>query len=364
MAGQPTPISGETSVCALVPIGEREGTNPIPLVRPFILIGSRNRSHLHLVSKTISRNHACLIRREGGYCLRDLGSRTGIVVNSRRVTETQLTDGDCVEIGSFRFRYTYNGQSSDRDLSPAEELSAVLAVEGGEAVPLDGRTVLIGRRGKADVSLTDQAVSKSHALIFASDARHFIRDLGSRTGTLVNGKPAQHQPLVFGDEIKIADAIIRYQPAVAEATPVEQEPTVIQEANVLQEPTLSAEPTAVEEIEIPEEKTVAFTEDPSIGEGPTAQECESDLEPVELNAPEALAAEPEESPVAAAWSSDPTQPVQSTALALPEDVEVDGGPVPWCTPEGRPIYVRMHVTPPVLWLPTVAELFAGTKRQE
>src|SRR4029079_18912015 len=105
MPDQPAPQLGDLSVPALLPVADRQGARPISLNRPFVLIGSRNRAHLHLVSRTISRNHACLIRGERGYYLRDLASRTGIIVNGRRVKETDLHDGDSVEIGTFRFKY-------------------------------------------------------------------------------------------------------------------------------------------------------------------------------------------------------------------------------------------------------------------
>jgi hypothetical protein len=72
--------------------------------------------------------------------------------------------------------------------------------------------------------MNDSAVSNTHALIFEVNGQRFIRDLGSRTGTLVNGKPVHHQLLEFGDEIRIGNEAFRFLPAAqAQAEQIEQE---------------------------------------------------------------------------------------------------------------------------------------------
>jgi len=87
---------------------------------------------------------------------------------------------------------------------------------GGGQTPLDTRTVLIGRRPTCDIPLSEAAASNTHALIFEVNGHRFIRDLGSRTGTLVNGKPIHHQLLEFGDEIRVGATVFRYASADAE----------------------------------------------------------------------------------------------------------------------------------------------------
>ncbi len=44
------------------------------------------------------------------------------------------------------------------------------------------------RREAADIVISDEAVSTCHAVIFEMDGKRYVRDLGSRTGTFVNGK--------------------------------------------------------------------------------------------------------------------------------------------------------------------------------
>lgn len=71
-----------------------------------------------------SRQHAELVRdREGVVVLRDLGSKNGIFVSGRRLTERRLRDGDEFQLGRSVLRYS----------DPAESL--LRALEGGADEP-------------------------------------------------------------------------------------------------------------------------------------------------------------------------------------------------------------------------------------
>jgi pSer/pThr/pTyr-binding forkhead associated (FHA) protein len=336
MSDHPKHRIGNPSGSALLPIGVREA-KPIPLSRPFILIGSRNRAHLHLVSKAISRNHACLIRSEHNYYLRDLASRTGVVVNGRRVKETDLQDGDSVDFGNFRFWYMCPAKSADTSPVTEKTVSAVLGIDAGPSTPLDARTVLIGRCSKSDISLTDTAVSKSHALIFHLDGRHYVRDLGSRTGTLLNGKPVRQQVLEFGDEIKIGDTIFRYQPLVAEL-PEAPEP--------------GEEPVAVQAP--PEWKVTAVVAD-------QPQAAQEPLPWIDAKGRTAEVGFGVFSPL-----REPKALVDRDAEHQPEpkESEDDSGLVPLRGANGGPIYVKMQVPNSYAWFPAMAEIVGQTAGQK
>src|SRR5258708_7435833 len=135
---KPAAVSAPT----LAPQGPLAGKPAMPLNRPFILIGSRNRAHLHLVSSTVSRSHACIISTDNGLYLRDLASRTGAVVNGRRVKEADLRDGDAIQIGSFQFKFADPAGPVRFPLTPKAS-AGVLEMGGGTHTPIDTRTVLI-----------------------------------------------------------------------------------------------------------------------------------------------------------------------------------------------------------------------------
>ncbi len=71
---------------------------------------------------------------------------------------------------------------------------------------------LIGRAQFADLCLTSKNVSRRHALLIRTDTEVTIRDLGSTTGTFVNGlRFSGPQRLEVGDVITIADCRLEYR---------------------------------------------------------------------------------------------------------------------------------------------------------
>src|SRR5437867_3050193 len=195
---------------ALMPQGAHAGKEAMPLHRPFILIGSRNRAHVHLVSQTVSRAHAAIINTDHGSYVRDLGSRTHTYVNGRPMKEAPLKHGDALQVGTFQFRYSDKSGRGTIDHAPRAP-GAVLQVEGlDEPIAIAARTLLIGQKPVCDVYIADAAVSTAHAIIFELNGRHYLRDLGSRTGTLVNNRPIHQEVLEYGDEIRIGPAMLRF----------------------------------------------------------------------------------------------------------------------------------------------------------
>jgi pSer/pThr/pTyr-binding forkhead associated (FHA) protein len=59
-------------------------------------------SDIFLDDITVSRRHAEIVRREGGYAVRDVGSLNGTYLNRERIDEAVLTNGDELQIGKFK----------------------------------------------------------------------------------------------------------------------------------------------------------------------------------------------------------------------------------------------------------------------
>jgi len=151
-AGSAAPRAGGAPM--LMPQGQHSGKPGMGITRPFLLIGSRSRAHLHLVSSTVSKSHAALVRSDGGVYIRDLASRTHVLVNGKPVKEATLKSGDYVGIGSFSFKFfdPTAGRAASAGARPA--VPAALEVEGStEPLPLEGRATVIGRRPTCDISL-------------------------------------------------------------------------------------------------------------------------------------------------------------------------------------------------------------------
>ena len=59
--------------------------------------------------------------------------------------------------------------------------------------------------------VAEPAVSKRHARLLAAADGVWIEDLGSKSGTLVNGSPVRRQKLSAGDEIRIGSAVFLFE---------------------------------------------------------------------------------------------------------------------------------------------------------
>src|SRR2546423_253648 len=81
---------------------------------------------------------------------------------------------------------------------------------GKPPISLQKMVILVGRRATCDVTLIEASVSTAHAVIFHLGGVRYIRDLGSRTGTYVNGAKVHQQELSPGDSIRIGETTMEY----------------------------------------------------------------------------------------------------------------------------------------------------------
>src|SRR3954451_10338167 len=123
----PPPSNAESpAVPSLVPQGAHDGKRPMTLNRLFTLIGSAPSARLYLPSKAVSRCHAVIINADTGFYVRDLASRTEVIVNGRPVREADLHDGDVLQVGPFTFRFTDPTSAGRRRPAPNPPAVAVL----------------------------------------------------------------------------------------------------------------------------------------------------------------------------------------------------------------------------------------------
>jgi hypothetical protein len=82
----------------------------------------------------------------------------------------------------------------------------------GVTLEIGANRVTIGRSDEADIVLPYDNVSRKHALIWRSDGRSWIRDLGSSNGTSVDGVAVGEKPmpLVSGAVVSLAGHRYRF----------------------------------------------------------------------------------------------------------------------------------------------------------
>jgi pSer/pThr/pTyr-binding forkhead associated (FHA) protein len=80
----------------------------------------------------------------------------------------------------------------------------------GQDFPLDDRrSYIAGRSSEADLVLADDAVSRKHVRFYPARGRMWVRDLGSRNGTIVNGQVVERHCLREGDRISIGSSLAK-----------------------------------------------------------------------------------------------------------------------------------------------------------
>jgi ABC-type multidrug transport system ATPase subunit/pSer/pThr/pTyr-binding forkhead associated (FHA) protein len=132
--------------------GEYAQTRPLGMHElaqfPQVLIGRDPSSQIHLDHPTVSRRHAEIVRRNGGFAIRDLGSANGTFVNGQRVTDwVTLGVGNVIQIGPFKLVYDVRLQGLTMLMSRGHRMDA-----------LDlGVQVANGRMILSDISLSVQA---------------------------------------------------------------------------------------------------------------------------------------------------------------------------------------------------------------
>jgi hypothetical protein len=91
---------------------ELDGTGTIhALTKTAVCIGRSANNDIRLTNDSISSHHAEIHRRrEGDFYIVDLASTNGIHVNEAKVTQMALNEGDLIELGEVRLRFSINPQ--------------------------------------------------------------------------------------------------------------------------------------------------------------------------------------------------------------------------------------------------------------
>lgn len=199
-------------------------------------------------SDEVSDVHAAFVTTHGTTFVTDL-SQTATYVNDSPILETELHHGDRVRLGPYEFEFDAPSQVP-RAGQPGLIAGRLDGPRPEQSRPIDCCVFTIGRRTDADLRLTDASISYLHAIIVSQSGGHAILDLGSRTGTLVNGKRIGLHTLKDGERIQIGPETLQYSlpdQAPAPVTEPAAQPEVAQPATqpeVTQSPVISAAPAA------------------------------------------------------------------------------------------------------------------------
>ena len=225
-------------------VQEPDGQN-----RAFDLYGDdvtigRERGHdMQLAHPSVSRAHATMTWRSGGYVIVDSGSHNGVYVNGARVDEScSLKSGDVITLGRFeliyisgdvpaRFRklnvaaldrwYTVDMQANSdsthhltssqmkRLLTARVLLECGVLTSGEELWQLEDKEWIFGRGSTIPVS--GLLMERRIAELIWNGQNHVLSRLSRFRGVKVNGTPIQVCSLENGDCIQIGASRFTYE---------------------------------------------------------------------------------------------------------------------------------------------------------
>ncbi|MBR5077928.1 MAG: FHA domain-containing protein [Victivallales bacterium] len=168
--------------------------------------------------KSASNNHAKLFVKGGHVIIKDMQSRNGTFFQGERITEHKMAAGDQVRIGDCLLKAEAAEETGGRKpVHPFNRLEQLNGEAKGKLYDLDQETMKIGSAPDCAIIFNDAVISHYHvALDCRPDGSTWIKDLGSRNGTKVNGSPLSTnlndsaRLLKDGDVITISYIELRY----------------------------------------------------------------------------------------------------------------------------------------------------------
>lgn len=235
-------------------------------------IGRMPENDLVLKDPDVSGRHARITPAGVGFVLEDLRSTNGTYLNGNRISKpAPLTPGAMIQLGGVQIQFVSGTKAATQSLRmtsvglpeveaappamPTDPIWGYLEI-GDREIPLQMISPNIGRDAKADVMLEDAAVSYIHAQLVRQGDDSYVRDLGSRNGTFVNGEriSTPHR-LANGDRIKLGDTVLVYRsgPTPKQRRGATPQPVISEPLRPIKEPTPlpdkpASAPEAVKEV--------------------------------------------------------------------------------------------------------------------
>ena len=228
----------------------RSGDHPTPLKisldAPRIVIGRGDGCEIRLPDPSVSHRHASIRQRGSDYVVVDEGSTNGTFVGPVRLSPQaprMVRSGELLRIGRIWLELTIESvpTTDDPQLATREIalslVSSALAAQGeaaavkvrvtagpdvGRELRLTelGRAYVVGRGQGLDLTLTDADASRRHVEVGRRGAVLWIKDLGSKNGALLDGKPLvanKETPWPRGKLVSLGATVLAFEDPVAEA---------------------------------------------------------------------------------------------------------------------------------------------------
>jgi hypothetical protein len=100
-------VTGAQNASLAYLVMQDAGASRMSITQTATRIGRRGDNDIVFSNDSVSGHHAEIhMSREGSFTITDLGSGNGVIVNGNRVAQSGLREGDLIELGEVRFRFT------------------------------------------------------------------------------------------------------------------------------------------------------------------------------------------------------------------------------------------------------------------
>lgn len=203
VAQAPAPQAATEHKPYLRVFGYEGGSQEMDLPATQVLIGRAREVDVLLAAQDVSRRHAVIYPVNGGYAIEDCDSRSGTVVNGRRVKRAMLSHADAVEISHFVIEYRTDAKSLEEQKANAGRSASILskfnylpdamkvryriieippeeAFEVGDTFTVDGGGILL----RVDIDVMDDEILEIEITWPNGSVRRFM---GEKVGQLTDG---------------------------------------------------------------------------------------------------------------------------------------------------------------------------------
>lgn len=152
-----------------------------------------------------SSRHAALFLKGSAVWIKDLESTNGTFFLGKKIDKKKLAIGDRIGVGNCTLCAEMDKTEGGKAVS---ELAVLTGKNRGQKKPLNPPVFTIGSDPSSSLVFLDMLVSRKHAeILIKEDNSCWIRDLGSKNGTSVNGlalRDDKERLLKDGDRIAIS----------------------------------------------------------------------------------------------------------------------------------------------------------------
>ena len=154
--------------------------------------------------------HARIFRNGKKIMIEDMKSRNGVFFMGSRIQKRKLAAGDVYGIGDCKITVEHDIHSQKAKVSQEKyhKLEQLSGQDRGKIYILKDDYIKIGAAPECFIVLNDSLVSKLHAVLENHpDDTCWVKDMGSRNGTKVNGTPLNEENAETGRMLKDGDVI-------------------------------------------------------------------------------------------------------------------------------------------------------------